>query len=285
MGFKILLRAGPGELASCLEGVFEEQPFNLLLPLDLNWDDKVAVRGFLQANPPSIFINYAPGQFCQTELERIRFVTELCRKDDIPFVHFSSYRVFGKTVHEAKLAEDAAPKPRDDIAKQLLKIEQTVGQNQKHLLLRVSWVLGGETDNLLDTLVPKLLVGDRVFVSDHNFGRPVNIAFLGNVILALVQQILCGAQNWGVFHVHSSDRCSEAEFSDALVRLMRIHSSVDIDMPLVAGADDDRRLLQGNAWLVGDRCTRDFGIQWQSWRMGLKSLVSAYLTAKGHPAD
>jgi len=145
----------------------------------------------------------------------------------------------------------------------------------------LSWVFGGEEDNVLSVLVDKLLKGESISVSDHDYGRPVNLQFVANIVLTVVQQVLCGAENWGVFHVHAADKCSEAELCDVVVRLINSEIKEKVNMPAVAGVDDNRRLLAGNAMLMGRRCTDNFGIQWPSWRKGLKGQINTLLTRAG----
>jgi len=285
LGFKILLRAEPGDFVTGISSIFEEQPVSLIVPSNLDWFDIRAVENIFKDFLPSIFVNYSLGKSGDNELKCLQNIVKLTGQRDIPVIHFSSYRVFGKTVSENKLHEEIQPKPRDELGKQLSSLEKAVRRCEKHLVLRLSWMLGGECDSLLDILIPKLVSGDTVFVSDHDYGRPINIASTCDMVLAMVQQILCGAENWGIFHVRSSDKCSEAELCDSLVRLMRSHIDREIEMPLVAGVDDDRRLLRGNALLSGRRCTDNFGIQLQPWRRGLKSAVKKYLSDRGYLGD
>lgn len=280
MGFKVLLRAQAGELVTALNAAFEEQAYILVVPTEVNWLDQLAVTECLQQWSPSIVINFSiPNSLdeAEKELNVLPLLVNNCVDLNVPLLHFSSYRVFGKTVTDGEITEDMIPKPRDDYGKKLLKLEQLAAQVERHMLLRVSWLLNGSPNSLLETIIPKLLNHVPFFVSDHDFGSPVQSRFLANLLLAKVQQILCGSDNWGVFHIRSSDSCSEAELCDSLVRLLSSLAGKEVDLPLVAGKGDDRRMLTGNALLSGNRITNNFGVQLQSWRKGLKALIRDYL--------
>ncbi len=280
MGFRILLRAKPGEVVTALESTFEEQAYILVVPSEVNWSDKLAVTECVQQWSPNVVVNfYVPESAAEADHERevLPLVINNCVDLNVPLLHFSSFRVFGKTVSPGELGEELVPKPRDDYGKKLLELERLVSQVEKHMILRVSWLLDGGPSGMLDKIIPKLLSRTPFFVSDHDFGCPVNSRRLAQVLLAKIQQILCGSDNWGVFHIRSSDSCSEAELCDSLVRLLSSLTEKEIDLPLVAGKGDDRRMLVGNALLAGTRSTDNFGIQLQSWRKGLKVLVRDYV--------
>jgi len=282
LGFKILLRSGASDFAEMLASAFDESPYTLLSPgADaLDWSDSDKVREYIGTNSPAIIVNYArPAKIADdtAELACLQAIAEACKADDIVLMHFSPYAVFGDVVAEDGLFEIDQPKPRDVLGKHLLACESACEAVPKHMVLRTGWMLGGAEHNLLDILIPKLTAGTPVFVSDHAFGRPISLQFVASMVYAMIQQVLCGAVNWGIFHVHGSDKCSEAEFCDNLVRLLKSEGIDTVDMPLVAGVDDDRRLMSGNALLSGERCTDNFGIQLPSWRNGLKRLIREYL--------
>ncbi len=285
MGFKILVRSAPSLFLETLIASFEDQPYVLLAPnsSELNWTDAKAVDSYLKKKSPSIVVNYplVPLQGNSAEVKCITRLTSQCEKLQCALIHISSYRVFGELPLETEIPESFEPAPSDEetYAKHLLAMEAASRACEKHILLRIGWMLNGEVDNVIEHLVPRLLQneGDTLHVSDHAFGNPIQMRFAVHVVFSMIQQILCGASNWGAFHVHSADTCSEAEFNDNLIRLLRAEIDSEIQVPEVASANDDRKLMPGNANLQGRRCTDNFGIQLPSWRKGLKALIKRYL--------
>lgn len=285
MGFKILVRSAPSLFLDTLVATFEDQPYIVLAPTssELNWSDAKAVETYIRKKSPSIIVNnpLVPLQGNSAELKCLTKLIQQCKSSDIPIIHLSSYRVFGELDNEVDLVESYVPEPpaTDASASHLLAMEQCYKDIGKHLILRLSWMLNGEMDNLLDRLIPALVNDEtaNIAVSDHAFGNPIQVQFAVHVVFSMIQQILCGAGNWGIFHVHSSDTCSEAEFCDNLVRLLKTELNREVSLPTVASADDERKLMPGNANLQGRRCTDNFGIQLPSWRKGIKTLIKLYL--------
>ncbi len=278
MGFKVLLRSLPGEFHSALKEVFEESSLELICPDDLDWSDAPALKAYCQQVLPCAVVNYSPGSSCFSEEEQaLNSLSQVCSDCTIPIIHFSSYRVFDGELEEGELDEYSIPDSQDEYGKHLQSLEKLCAAASQHLILRLSWVLGGEQENTLDHFVPQVMKGQQAIVSDHDFARPVSVGSLANIVHAVIRQLLCGAQNWGVFHIRSSDKCSEAEFSDVLVRILQSDFSYLAELPSVSEIGDNGRLLSGNAMLGGDRLTRNFGVQCVSWRKGLKALVQNYI--------
>lgn len=286
MGFKVLLRSLPGEFESTLKEAFDEGSLELISPDDLDWSDASALKSYCQSVLPCAVVNYAPGSSCYSEEEKVMDSLSLaCTDCSIPLIHFSSYRAFDCELDGSDLDEYFIPAPQDECGRHFLSLEKSCSTVSQHLILRLSWVLGGEQENILDHFIPLLTKSQPAIVSDHDFARPVSVSSLANIVQAVIRQVLCGAQNWGVFHVRSSDKCSEAEFSDALVRILQSDFSCPAELPAVSELGDCGRLLEGNALLEGDRITRDFGIQYVSWRKGLKALVQNYIERSQSMSD
>lgn len=278
MAYKVLLRTNSPALTSVLARVFEDQALTLVVP-QIDWQNQVEVAQSLAKLAPSVVVNAMVVGVAVDEPNELALAAmiEFAASRNLPLIHLSSYRVFGDAAGTDGFLETAEPQPADELGRSLLAAEKAVAMVEKHMILRHSWLLNGDGETILSSLIPLLLESRPVHVSDHNFGCPVKITFLARCILTMSQQVMCGAMNWGVFHLRSTDRCSEAEMCDALVRLLSQELGRAVPMPAVAAAGDERRLFSGNAYLDGRRCTYNFGIQLPSWRLSLKSLVSSYL--------
>ncbi|WP_143247455.1 sugar nucleotide-binding protein [Agaribacterium haliotis] len=192
-----------------------------------------------------------------------------------PLLQLGSYRIAGESF-QGEFNESLSA--RDVEASFWSERELKVCSLVKHIRLRCSWMLDAGDEALLALMVPRLLSGDQgLLVSDHHFGAPLSSAYVAGVLQALLQQIFCGAENWGVFNLHSADTCSEAEFCDHLLRQLSKELDRPFDLPAVAGVDDERVLLRGEAALQGRRITDDFGIQLPTWRRGFGRLLRAWM--------
>ena len=212
-------------------------------------------------------------------------LVEICIEQTIPIIALSSYCVFGAE----KSMTDAIPvQETDDISGfcgqvnlNLSAYEHAVKSVEQHILLRTSWLIDETRVGLFNRVMPILTHAENTCVAaESNFGNPVYTRSIAEAMIAMTNQILCGAENWGVFHMRGSDRCSEAEFIDYLTRILSADFNIQPAKIEVAGVDDTRVFMQGWGYLGGRKCTDNFGLQFISWRNGLKAAVKNYLQAK-----
>ena len=90
----------------------------------------------------------------------------------------------------------------------------------------------------------------------------------------MVQQIACGAENWGVMHLRSAEPCFEAEFADHLVRQLKKDGWPAARLDVTKGPGVYGSTM---AVLAGRRLTDAFGVQMRSWRLGVKALLQRWI--------
>lgn len=284
MGFRIIVVGTEGTVAKQFLSLAEEQSWDVDL---VGGEDFTAcgstwVEDF-ERRMPSAILNLCsdvPDVFegeSLRRLERLQDLVEAAVKSDVPIIQLSSYAFFGTAMHAGALSEGDV----DQALPLRSEVEQCVSRVPRHVILRHSWLLDGGTCGLLPLFVPALIESRDIYVSDHDYGGPVTSVFLAGVVLAVVQQILAGAENWGVFHLRSADTCSEAEFCDHLVRQLHKELDSEVTFPRVSSVDDDRRFLRGSANLQGRRITDCFGIQLPTWRRGFGRVLRDWLAEGG----
>lgn len=291
MSFKIVILGDGSAIANRLTQILSDQPLlflyvdNMCLADPAKFSLASAWTDFLTQEQVTIAVNL---QFPVTEKETdvslpiALALAEGCANINLPVIQLSSFRVFGEAYVDKGWGEVDIPNPSDSFGKSLMKREHGATLAAKHIVLRLSWLLNAFDQSLLDTTASKLMAGEaHMIVSDHKYGRPVSAAYVANTVFALIQQILADAQNWGIFNVHSSDLCSEAEFCDYVVRILSAELDQDFCALEVATKGDERSITQGSANLQGRRITDSFGIQLPSWRSGFKALVKKWLLEHG----
>lgn len=281
MGFGILLRDPGSTYQGAFESLLEDTAYSLAKNNpDTDWQSAESIDAGFGKRPPKAVIHFLPEQLSSlknSDESALFALAEVCSKRKIPLLHVSSYRVYGDEYIEKGWRESDEPEPGGSLGKKLLSLEKGLSDlHNKHIILRPGWILEGKS-GLLDHFLPPMLEGKSPVVSDHRYGSPLPRRFVARVLFAMIQQILCGANNWGVFNIHSSDKCSEAEFADQLYRLLVNEFKLDVKLPTVAGADDERYFVEGCAHLLGRRCTANFGIQFPTWRSGFARVVKAWL--------
>jgi len=261
-------------------GVMEDYPFVLLTPSSqsLDWEDPAAVAGYFAEKSPSLVLNF-PVNYCQANSADIAAANSIalaCEANTVPLIQLSSFLVFGSGYREDGVKESEQPYPDDDVGCRFLALEKSALTCGTTLVLRLPWVIDGVKGSLFERIIPPLMGTGLPPVSDHHRFHLVSSGYVIRCLIALIHQVFCGAENWGVFHLLSSDQSSEAEFVDVVLRMLHAEAGLDLTMPTVL-TGKGQGFLPGSANLLGRRCTDEFGLQFPSWRHGFKSLIKRWL--------
>lgn len=281
MGFRVLVVSESPAFYETLEAAFEALAFSLRAAtpdfLTLTADN---MASYLDGERINIVINANTEPSGAEGLQRL---VRLCGEKDLPLIHLSSYRVFG--AGQSDLSESLPPEPDDALGEALLTAEKTVLGLEHAIVLRMPWTLTScsqalTDEGLLGRICFGLLNNPVLNVSEVASGALISWPETAKTIVAMVQQILCGAENWGVFHVHTSDSCSEAEFADAVARLLRGEGLCVSELAITK--EPWPCSVERPALLLGRRCTDNFGVQQRSFRVGLKGSVQRWITENGY---
>lgn len=280
MSYRILVRGADTDLANMFLGVMEDYPFVLLTPSaqSLDWADARAVAGYFAEKSPSIVISF-PTSCCEADSSDVAAAQSLalaCEANSVPLIQLSSFLVFGSSYREEGVKESEQPYPDDDLGNLFLALEKAALSSGRSLVLRLPWVIDIVKGSLFDRIIPPLMVTGLPPVSDHHRFHLVSSGYVIRCLIALIHQIFCASENWGIFHLRSSDQSSEAEFVDVVLRMLHAEAGFELTMPAVL-TGKGQGFLPGSANVLGRRCTDEFGIQFPSWRQGFKSLIKRWL--------
>ncbi|WP_039912621.1 sugar nucleotide-binding protein [Cellvibrio mixtus] len=282
MSFTLLLTDVISPLGKSLEHELEREPFKMLVPgADVDWSSPASLARYMENHKIDLVLNcrgweeayHAGGQ--GPLLQAAQLLSTYCAAADIPLIHFSSYSVFGadpKGTH----SEKDTPAPVSDTGSAFMATEQLVAEVPRHIILRLSWVIGAFGDNLLTRLLSAYLAGASVSVNRRMRGAPTALSDAARVAVALIKQISSGAENWGIMHYCSGDSCTEDEFAEQLLQLL-IQQQLLTAEPSLTLVDEEPEHEPLSA-ILGCRRVRDyFGVQARSWRPSLLPLVKQWL--------
>lgn len=241
----------------------------------IDWGNAERIHALLQESRPDIVINtlmWAGNG--ESELPDLRKAMNAFEEAGAAVIHLSSHEVFPTSFQKQAMPENAQPFPDTPRGSQYLAAEMAALRLQHSIVLRLPWLVdwpGG----ILDTVCDGLILGEGFTASDAWYGSPSQISDVVRVVVAMVHQVLCGAENWGIFHLHTNDFCSEAEFVDLVKRILQKELKRPVADYTVVPVE--KRFIATNGWLAGSRCTDCFGIQLRSWRQGIKTRVINWL--------
>lgn len=273
MGFRVLLLGDVPSIIAAFEQAFEPSSISLVVASTACLFDEQATTALLEKEHPSVVV-YAD----RPNIEGLSRLARHLSLHNVPLIMLSSYLVFGDQL--GHYVETDTPVPSCTEGQHWSAAEGVAMALEHAIVIRLPWSLTRATDGAfdeaaLDKLCRAITTHGAIDVSEVASGSLITWDETARVVAAIVQQLLCGADNWGVFHLHSSDVCSEAELADALARLLRAEGLTVAE--LVATKQNSPHWLSRNAALVGRRCTDNFGIQLKSFRVGLKGQVKAWI--------
>ncbi|BFM08905.1 sugar nucleotide-binding protein [Halioxenophilus aromaticivorans] len=278
MPYKVLLTQHADALGQAIQLGFDQSGFMelMLLPQHLNWGDETAVSRWLDAAKPDAIINTCgwsddgrDASF-QAIVEPAKVLATLCSERQWPLLQLSSYRVFNG--EKSGFVEADELEPRDEVGELYRQAEQVVAEAPQHLILRLSWVIGWQGQNLLTRIMLPLLEGAQAEIVSERRGSPVSHEDIARVVNALAKQISCGSDNWGVFHYGAADICTEDEFAVYLVKRLGDKAEVLGEVMDVSG-----KSTEPLSAALGYRHLMDcFGVQPRTWKQAVNNELALW---------
>lgn len=279
MGFRVLLTEHQSPLGAAVLKGFEAHSLPVVTAEAL---DGRSLNQLCEQLHPSVIVHPLLATAGQG-LESARQLSRYSQATGCPLLYLSSHEVFGIGQQGNGLTESDPPIPDTAAGQIFYEAEQLLASCEHRVVIRLPWITD-MPDGPLERLCQTLIYTRECVVCDSWRGSPVLIEDVVRLLLAMVRQILYGAQNWGYFHLHASDYCSEAELADHVSRILQ--KAGYETSPIFIGPLE-QRFMASNGWLKGQRCTNNFGFQFRSWRQGIKSRVFEWLereTAAGRLA-
>ncbi len=280
MSLKIIVTDIQSALGRTLEHDLEREQCQLLSP-KIHWEDARATRDYLVQHKPDIVINtFAWEEILSAEQQTLlpivaANIANACASLGVPLIHFSSYQVFGVD-NKSSHSEKDIPAPASSAGQAFFAAEQAIEHSDaKFIILRLGWIIGSIGDNHLTRLLSAIQAQESIILNTRLRGAPTLLSDAVRVCVALVKQIICGADNWGVMHYCSGDALNEAEFGEQLVQLLAQQHLLkhDANFTLIDTANTTEPLSA----VLGCRRIRDaFGVQARPWRPSLLPLVKQW---------
>jgi len=280
MSLKIIVTDTQGALGRTLEHDLEREQCQLLSP-KIHWEDALAVRDYLTQHKPDVVVNTLAWEDSpsaeQQDLLPIAAanIANTCASLGVPLIHFSSYQVFGVD-NKSSHSEKDIPAPVSAIGQAFFAAEQAIEHSAaRFIILRLGWIIGSIGDNHLTRLLKAIQSQQPILLNTRLRGAPTLLSDAVRVCVALIKQIACGSDNWGVMHYCSGDALNEAEFGEQLVQLLAQQQLLqhDANFTLV----DVEPTTEPLSAVLGCRMIRDaFGVQTRPWRPSLLPLVKQW---------
>ena len=285
MAIKIVITDVFSSLGQAILSEFETTHCSVLTPAEgeLDWSSVDAITDYFNVHQAHVVINTLGHAEFQTKEQRVLLlqaaetIASACSNAGAIPIHLSSYRVFGGE-NKSSYDELDKPSPIDASGRAYLKAERAFERNlEKFICLRLGWLIDIESDTLFRRMLSNMTVAENYSVTDQRTGSPIGLVSVAKVVITMVQQVMCGAKNWGVFQYASGDICTEAELAEVLEQI--IWEKCQIKSTWHVEVLNDKELIAPHvseavsSVLSVRRCRDDFGVQPKSWRQGLSKHV------------
>jgi len=253
---------------------------------DLDLENLASVHGMLDAMDFDLLINCAAFtnvDLCESQRDRAFFINaeaplflaEICVSKGAKLIHFSTDYVFDGAKHEPYTEEDPA-NPISVYGESKRAGETNVLEtNDRHLVIRVSWVFGPERPSFIDALIKRAGEQEQVEAVADKFSTPTYT----HDIAQMLPQFFPVAG--GILHFANAGECSWQEYAQHALDCGR-----SLGVPLKAKTVGALKLTDMSEWVArrpvySVLSTAKFaglsGLRPRSWRDAVADYVkSAY---------
>lgn len=243
------------------------------------------VQASLESYQPTIVVNAAaynnpvqaenePSRCFSVNRDAVADLADFCQRMNIILVHTSSYRVFDGEKQEPYSEKDPA-NPVGVLGTSRLQAEQQIRERcPKHIILRLSWVISDRRPNLLRRLAEQMVANKEVYVTPDQLGSPTPADDVARVIVAIMQQLDCGAEAWGTYNYSASEPVSESGFAEIVIAEASQYRELKVRKLIMAKMDSREGFKPpANATCECNKILNTFGVHVRPWRSALSALI------------
>lgn len=188
---------------------------------DLDIQSLPQVREKLHHTDFDILINcaaFTDVDLCETQRELAflvnaeapRVLAEICRHKKAKLIHFSTDYVFDGEKREPYLEEDPANPISVYGESKRTGEENVLGVEDRHLIVRVSWVFGPDRPSFIDKIIQRAREHDQVEAIDDKFSAPTYTHDIATMLPAFFGGNL---GRGGIVHLANTGQCSWQEYA------------------------------------------------------------------------
>ncbi len=272
--------------------ILRKHKIRFLAPADKHFDpdNGLAIARMLTDFEPGQLVNMADfisrnhsalkrAEFAEQRCERINSLlpatlAEICNHSNIPMLHVSNSYVFDG---EKKLGynENDEPRPQGVYGHYSLAGEMAVQKHRSHVILRSGWLFGKHKKGLIKSWIHSIKKHRSGITVWRRRFSPTSTADLAAAILAVTQQVDCGANVWGTYHYSGLETKKEIEFVRQTLKYAANHDE-EIYQLL-----DSTKIVENtpqlpeipNSTLSSKKIFDTFGIKQQSWHGDLQETI------------
>lgn len=296
---KILVTGSEGqvgsEVARLSDGDFHATAFNRR-SLDITNTDQIRQR--LDLVRPDFVVNCAaytavdraedePELAHDVNAKALGMLGNACAERGIGVIHLSTDYVFDGRKAEP-YAEEDRPNPLGVYGASKLAGEELLRTaNDRHIILRVSWVFGRLGRSFVDTILRLSRERDALSVVDDQIGAPSPATAIAQVLRQIARAVTDRRDLWGTYHFSTTPALSWCSFARRIVAVAAeegLLARVPNVRPISTAEWPAKAPRPLNSRLDPARVSAAFGCAVQSWERPLRDYVRHLRRRKSPPS-
>jgi dTDP-4-dehydrorhamnose reductase len=288
---KIFLTGKNGQLGSRLEHDLEKTYEVIAMDRDtLDLTDAELIRDKILEFKPDLIINaaaYTHVDMAEKEKDLAyqvnafapKILSDLTKTLDIPIIHISTDYIFDGSKEEDYLEDDEA-NPLSVYGKTKWQGEVFVRQNQKHFILRTSWVFSSYGHNFLKTIIKLAQEKTSLNVINDQWGSPTSVKTLSEAIQAIIHKLQEQkyVDIYGTYHVTSDNEtnwylyaCEVLDVLESFKVQLKLKKNNIYPIPSSQYPQDAKR--PKNSRMNTTKFKNTFMVEFPSWENEVKDTV------------
>lgn len=239
MGSKIIVTGANGQLGNCLRdlsNLFSQYEFIFTDVAELDITKRESVASFFELHKPKWIINaaaYTAVDKAEGDVDFARLLnatavgilSQESKKVGAGFVHVSTDYVFDG-IANVILTEEMPTKPQSVYGVTKLEGEAEAIKNEKHIILRTSWLYSAYGNNFVKTM--RRLGGEKeqISVVADQWGTPTLADDLAMAIMTAIVKSDEGADVYGIYHFSNEGSTCWADFAQQIMDLSNLKCEV-----------------------------------------------------------
>jgi dTDP-4-dehydrorhamnose reductase len=200
--------------------------------VDITQEDQV--RDLIESSKPDVVINCAaytdvngaednPEIAYKVNADAPKYMAEICKKADTPFVHVSTDYVFGLNDIQGYKEDHQNFEPLNVYGASKLRGEQNINKiGGKNYIFRTSWLFGPNATNFIDKITKFARELPELKVVTDELGCPTYVKDLCERMLLAVEGVI----KPDTYHVCSRDSLSRFDFAKEILSIQGIDTPI-----------------------------------------------------------
>jgi dTDP-4-dehydrorhamnose reductase len=209
--------------------------------------------------------------------EGARMLAEAAAIKGIPIIHISTDYVFAGDLNRP-YREDDVTEPHTVYGRSKLAGEQAVcAANQKHIVLRTSWIYSAGGTNFVRSILEKAGNGKPIDVVSDQYGSPTYAPHLASLIIDIALRMMDARDDdprWGVYHAAGVGETTWFAFAKAIMTGAEANGWPTVEItPIATGDYPTAASRPANSRLNCDKLHATLALRIPSWQEGLANCL------------